>query len=464
MLTRVYERLPPALQSLAASVRGRKLRALRYGPGSERQVEEALERDTWTEDRWKVWREDTLARLLHRAATHVPFYRDQWSERRRRGDKASWDVLSHWPILTKEPLRRSPESFLAEDCDPRRMLLIETSGTTGTPIRLWRSRTTEQAWYAMVEARLRRWHGITRHDPWANFGGQRVTPGSRRRPPFWVWNRPMRQLYMSTYHVSPDNVEAYLRALAEYEIQSMLVYPSAAYGLASVAIERGLAAPKMRLVVSNAEALFDFQRAAISRVFQCEVRDTYGQGEIVCAGSECASGSMHFWPDVGVTEWMRDGGPEAAGPGEAGDLVCTGLVNTDMPLIRYTFGDRAVPGQPGVACPCGRTLPVTAKIDGRIFDVIRSPSGSPVGGLDTIFHSGLPMLEAQIVQESLTRFRIHVVPAAGFGDAHREDLVAGVRARLGPEVEVTVVTVPSIARTSAGKFRVLVSLLEGSGK
>ncbi len=463
MLTELYARLPPTLQSVAASLRGYKLRAWRYGPGSDRLVAEALERDGWSAAAWERWTEERLARLLHRAATRVPYYREQWAARRRRGDTASVERLENWPILKKAALREAPRAFVADDCDIRRMMQVETSGTTGTPLALWRSRATETAWYAIVEARLRAWNGVSRHDRWSNLGGQRVTAGGRRNPPFWVWNAPMHQLYLSSYHVAPANVPAYLEALSRYRIRYVLGYPSAMHALARIVLERKREAPRLDLFLSNAEPLLRLQRDAIREAFRCRVVDTYGQGEIVCAASECGSGTLHLWPDVGVTEWIGGTGGEPAVPGGSGDLVCTGLVNPDMPLIRYAVGDRARRPRSETRCACGRSLPVLEALEGRTSDLIRTPDGTTIGGLDTVFHSGLPMHEAQIVQESLKRFRINVVPAAGFGEAHRQDLVRGVRARIGHEVDVDVVLVESIPRTSAGKFRVQVSMIEGSG-
>jgi phenylacetate-CoA ligase len=252
MLTQIYERLPPPLQSVAASIRGYKLRSWRYGADADRLAAEALERDRWSAEAWRSWQEDRLARILHRAATAVPYYREQWAGRRRRGDRTSPEHLENWPILTKQTLRSSPRAFVADDCDVRRMLLIETSGTTGTPLALWRSRKTETAWYALAEARLRLWNGVSRHDRWSNIGGQRVTPGNRKKPPFWVWNAAMHQLYLSTYHTAPANVPAYLEAMARYRVRHVLGYPSGMNALASVALEKGLKAARLELFISNA--------------------------------------------------------------------------------------------------------------------------------------------------------------------------------------------------------------------
>jgi len=64
-----YHRLPYPLRVLAASGRGYYLRWWRYGRETERLVEEALERETWSPKRWKAWQEERLAYVLHRAVS-----------------------------------------------------------------------------------------------------------------------------------------------------------------------------------------------------------------------------------------------------------------------------------------------------------------------------------------------------------------------------------------------------------
>src|SRR5262245_17495435 len=125
---RIYHFLPPSLQSVAATLYGLYLWPWRYGLRSEQLVQEALERDYWSPKRWKAWHGERLAFVLHRAATKVPFYRNQWSIRRRHGDNQSWEYLENWPVLRKEDLRKDPRTFVADDCDLRRMYREQTSG------------------------------------------------------------------------------------------------------------------------------------------------------------------------------------------------------------------------------------------------------------------------------------------------------------------------------------------------
>jgi phenylacetate-CoA ligase len=149
----VYHALPPVMRNVVASMRGYHLRRWRYGPETDALVEAALERESWSHDRWKAWQEERLAYILHRAATQVPYYRQQWTQRRRQGDTVAWDRLENWPILEKQALRAEPEAFVVDDCTHADMFHEHTSGTSGKPLDLWWSKATVQGWYAMLDAR-----------------------------------------------------------------------------------------------------------------------------------------------------------------------------------------------------------------------------------------------------------------------------------------------------------------------
>ena len=112
-----YHRMPPSLRSLVAGTRGLYLRSARYGAASEQAAAAALERDRWPEARLRAYQDERLAFVLHRAATRVPYYREQWSARRSNGDYASWEQLENWPILEKDVVRESPLAFVADDRD-----------------------------------------------------------------------------------------------------------------------------------------------------------------------------------------------------------------------------------------------------------------------------------------------------------------------------------------------------------
>jgi phenylacetate-CoA ligase len=450
----VYHRLPAPARNVAASIRGLSLARWRYGPETERLVEQALEREDWPEAAWRGFREERLTRLLHRAATRVPFYRAYWEERRARGDRRSWERIENWPLLTKEALRRSPRAFLADDADPRRMYRERTSGTTGLPLDVWWPRETVRAWFAIYEARIRRWNGVRREERWAILGGQPVVPPDARQPPYWIVNRPMRQLYLSANHVSPETAPAFVEALRRWQPTHLVGYPSSLAFLARESARRGVPRPaSLRVVVTNAEPLLPWQRDAIADGLCPVVRETYGMAEIAAAGSECAAGALHEWPEAGAIEVFRDDEDRPAETGETGRLVCTGLLNRDMPLVRYAVGDRGRTAS-GERCACGRRLPVFAAIEGRSNDLLVAPDGRRVFWVNPVFY-GLPVRGAQIVQEERDAVTVRIVPGDGFGAADRSAIEERLRLRLG-RVRVAFEECEAIPRGPNGKFRAVV--------
>lgn len=376
--------------------------------------------------------------------------------RRREGSKASWDKLENWPILSKDLLRKDPKAFVADDCDIRKMKRVHTSGTTGKPLSLWRNRETDRAWYALYEARCLRWNGVSRTDRCAVLGGQLVTPFVQTCPPFWVWNKGLHQLYMSSYHLAGDFISHYIQALHLHDVTYLEGYPSSMYALARFSLEKGIHAPKLHVALSYAEPLFQYQREAVAQAFQCPVRNTYGMAEIACAASECGEGFLHLWPEVGILEVMRYETDESASEGSNGRMVCTGLLNQDMPLIRYEIGDSGRIAPYRGNCGCGRALPVLGNIEGRLDDVIMTRDGRRIGRLDPVFKADLPVREAQIIQENLSRIRVLLVPAEEYDRKCERTIIERLKDRVG-DMEITVETVDSIPRSTNGKFRAIIN-------
>jgi phenylacetate-CoA ligase len=452
-LLSLYHGLPAWTRCAVASARGAYLQRWRYNRDTDRLVGEALERETWSSERWKAWGDERLAFVLHRAATRVPFYRDLWTRRRAGGYRGSWELIENWPILEKEDLRSQGRALIADDVSRTHMFHEHSSGSTGTPVNLWVSADALRLWYALFEARWRKWNGVSRRDNWAILGGQLVSPVKQNKPPFWVWNAAMRQLYMSSYHLSQQYIPHYLEALKRYRIEYLWGYTSSLYSLAEGALRDNRSDLHMRVIITNAEPLLEHQRATIAAGFHCPVKETYGMSEMVAGASECEHSVLHLWPEAGYIEIESE---KSSLPGKkTGQMICTGLCNPDMPLIRYRIGDRATMPVKPAPCACGRTLPVLSKIEGRSDDVLFTADGRAIGRLDPIFKGDFLVREAQIIQERLDAVRLRYVPGFGCTEKHVQAMLAQLRARIG-EVRVETECVSAIARGPNNKFRAVI--------
>ena len=442
----LYHRLPATGRMVVANLRGLFLSWLRYGTDTNQQVREAIEHEQWSTDERIDFENRSTLRLLDQARDS-PYHSAHAYSRSNN--------LVDWPILTKEPLRKHHRSMIATS-QSARLYRMRTSGSTGTPTTLWINRRDIQRWYSLFEARWRRWYGLDRTDRWAMLGGQMIVPPRQTKPPFGVWNNPMKQLYLSAIHLRPDTVGWYRDALIRRRIRYFYGYPSGISDLCRLIADTGIEAPQLDLVLTDAEPLYPHERDLISRTFNCPVRDTYGMAEMVVGASECEAERLHLWPEAGRVEVLDDE-DKPVPPGEVGRLICTGFINTSMPLIRYETGDLVAIEPPEVSCSCGRTLPLLKSIDGRINDVVLTVDGRRIMQLCTVFKSELPIRKAQIIQTEIGQFKFNIIPATGYNEQTEEYLRKALLDRVG-QAEAVFELVEDIPLGPNRKFRDIISI------
>jgi phenylacetate-CoA ligase len=100
-------------------------------------------------------------------------------------------------------------------------------------------------------------------------------------------------------------------------------------------------------------------------------------------------------------------------------------------------------------------LPILESIEGRDDDILFTVDGRQIGRLDPVFKANLPIAEAQIVQETLSRIRVRYVPAEGYSPSAGQVLIERLRERMGP-VDVVLEPVPEVPRERGGKFRAVI--------
>jgi phenylacetate-CoA ligase len=407
--------------------------------------------ESWTPERLLAYRRARLAHSLNAAVAKLPRYRALTSV--ITPDNALEVLRARFPIIEKNDLLERPTDFYPHDAAPKPWYSIgRTSGTTGTPLTLFR----DPASVLTEEAFLRRfWEsaGFERGQRRALLRGDLVVPVDRTTPPFWFYNRYDEQLVVSSRHLGAEYVPHIVQALYEFAPRMLQAYPSTAYALATLLHQRSerLAIP---LVFTSSEPLYQHQRELIEDRLGCRIRDMYGMAERVALATECEHGHMHVNTDYSEVEIVDEHGQPTE---STGFIVGTTFHNRAMPLVRYRLSDqtRWLPGR----CPCGSPFPMIEPISGKYEDRLCGRSGNFISpSIVTFAFKGLQHVrQSQVAQLAPGVWQVRIVPEQGYRDSDGDKIVRNIRELVDASVAADIVVVDRLARTPQGKFRWIVN-------
>ena len=455
--TNFYNNSPVWLQNLAISAYGYRWQRRRFGGIFEQSLQGFKDRENFDNQQFNEYQTQQLRRLLQHAFETVPHYQQVFKSAGidvTSLQKFELQDLPKLPFLEKKTLREYGQTTLISQKPEPGGQFFGSSGSTGTPTQIRFSSAMHQRWSAGFEARIRHWAGVTRHDPRGMIGGRRVLPEGTARPPFYRYNFVEKQTYFSAYHISATNASDYLEGMKKHGVTYMNGYAMSNYFLARFFETRGLEAPQMKALLPSSEKLTPEMRATFQRVYGCKTYNAWSGIEACGLISECEHGQLHTSPDIAILEFLDPVSGQPAQAGQLAEVVCTGLLNYDQPLIRYQIGDlMRYTDEP---CPCGRQMPVIQEIVGRMEDTVVGPDGQEMVRFHGIFLGIQSIIEAQVVQQDYQHFELNIVAAGPLSEAERQCMRQRMASQLG-EVKVEINQVTHIPRGPNGKFKAVVS-------
>lgn len=450
----IYPRLPVTLQNAACWYYGKKEARLRFGREFDKKLEELLESEKWSAGEIEAYQNEKLRALIRHAYENVPYYRERWkAEKISPSDIRSRGDLQKLPVITKEEIRLHGERFVSQAAPRQALLSRHTSGTTGKALHFYMTKKAVAfQWAVWWRHRMR--FGVSPGTWHANFTGQRVVPIAQRRPPYWRWNQPMRQVLVNMQSLAPDKIASIVDLLNSKHFDFYSGYPSFIHMLAVHAGDAGLRLTSPpRVIFTGAENMLDFQQCAIAAFTGAILSDHYGCTEGCVNASRCPEFVYHEDFEFCIME-----GLEQASGTEGRTIVCTGFACDAFPFIRYEVGDAAEWGTGH--CSCGRASATLKRIEGRKDDYVVTPEGSRIARLDYLFKDALSVKEAQIIQEKLGELRILIVRRSGYGTKDEAEIRRDVKTWLSPSLTLHFEYVDEIPRCANGKFRAVLSRLK----
>jgi phenylacetate-CoA ligase len=416
-----------------------------------------LERTQWlSREGIEACQAQRLNQLLAGALAHSP-----WHAGRLRGAGLDEKVhagnvtladLARLPTMNKRDARDNVEQLVWRNV-PGGVFQYTTGGSSGEPLIFYFGRA-RQAADAAGRLRARRWWGVNPGDREVYLWGAPVELSKTDRIKT-LRDRLVNQLLLNAFEMSSARMDDYLIAIRAWNPKAIYGYASSLALLAAHAESRSIRPklPALRVVSTTGEPLFPHQRELIERVFGVPVSVEYGARDAGLMALESPDGVLLQMSETHLLE-VLDG---AGSPVEEGEAVITSLVSEAQPFIRYRTGD--VVRRSGRTDPGGRSLAVLDAVVGRQTDFIVAADGRIMHALAVIYVlRAIPgVAQFKLIQHAIDRLEVQVVPDARWNDAAREAVHDGLRARLGPALNIDLKLLDAIAPEASGKHRYVVS-------
>lgn len=454
---KIYPYIPVFIQNLFVSVYGYTWNRRRFGGDFNIYFQSYKAREKYNHNEWQNFVDQELQKLLIHAFNEVSYYRELFQQANlNECDLSTFTTsdLPKIPFLEKNILRMLGESTLLAKHKEDKGEFYASSGSTGTPTNILFSAKMHQKWTAAFECRIRNWAGLTIKDGRGMIGGRRIIAEGESEGPFYRYNYFEKQIYFSAYHINKKNTSNYVYAINKYKPAYMTGYAMSNFFLARFIEESNLKVSPLKAVITSSEKLTPEMRDTFKRVYGCKTYDSYSGVEACSLISECEFGKLHVSEDVGYIEFIKEDG-SYAGPGEIGEMVCTGFLNYDQPLIRYRIGDVAKLSI-HQHCACGRNMTIVDEIVGRLEDVVVGSDGRQVVRFHGIFINIPEIIEGQIIQHTLSNFEIKLVLSGPLSSRQTQLIKDRMESQLG-KIAIKISVVECIPRNNNGKFKAVIS-------
>jgi phenylacetate-CoA ligase len=402
-----------------------------------------------------------LSALLAHAEARVPYYRALFRNLGIRSqDIRNWDDFVKLPVLTKDIIREKQKDLIREDVPLEKLRPHFSGGSTGVPLKFFRSREYMVASDAGSYRNLQQC-GWRPGEMIAFFWGGNDKLYGMSRLEFEARQFVRRTYQFDPFHSGEADMAEWTKRFRRVQPRVILGYASTIARFAEFLDIQKKSVARIKGVFTTAEKLYKPQREVIERIFQCKAFDCYGSSEVQNIAAECPKGKMHVNADFVVLEEGddADGGPRP--------LLLTSLKNWSMPFIRYRNEDCGALSQEH--CSCGNNFPLMRLEIARTSDNFIFPNGRVVHGefFTHLMYGSDGIAIFQFHQTAVDEIILSIVPGPGSRQSREEKIQESIRQiqslSPGQPVRVEIREVDAIPLSTAGKHRFTRSDVNATG-
>lgn len=384
-----------------------------------------------------------LRKITNYAKNNCEFYKE-------------YDNLESFPIINKEIIKKNTKSFLSKEYPLDKLIPAITSGSTGTPFKVYHDKNKK----------IRNSADTIHFARKANY--------NIGEPLFYlkIWNQHNRKSWfmLRAQNIYPINVfdlssKGIQKCINQWN-QSRNSIAILGYASAIVEIAKFLSKNKKQKkfschsIITMSEGLDMKSREFVQKIFDCPVYGRYSNVEngIIAQNFDCGNSFVINSASYKIEIFKLDS-DQLEEDGEIGRIIITDYFNYGMPLIRYDTGDI---GALRKIKTNNKIIEVLESIEGRRMDAIYDTSGNLLSSF--IITNGMwnypEINQYQFIQVSQTSYMFKININTKF--EREEELIKQFKEYLGSDAEIYVEYVNEIPLLSSGKRKKVVNLMTGN--
>jgi phenylacetate-CoA ligase len=346
------------------------------GRGSLAMLSDLQQLDRLDDESRQTELDSRLRKAIERA-TDVDWYRENYAGIDLNADEPVTKLLGKLPILEKKDIRGNAIRFV-KDGNTEGLGKTQTGGSTGVPLKTFNDPMNAVCGMAaMWYGRL--WWGLSPGASCVNLWGHSKYLSDTLKQKMGLFkqrakDRFSNRLVFPAYDLSEENLHSFFKIVDRRRPEFILGYSSAIYAAAEFAVRNRIKINGLKGVICTGEVLYPWQSPTVEKGFGAPVISEYGLSEVTIVAYSCPKGCMHVFEGYIHVEILDENGNEVD-QGEVGRIVVTMLHNGRVPIIRYDTGDLAMRTE---NCSCGMGSRTLGPIQGRAYDLIRTPDGKGV--------------------------------------------------------------------------------------
>lgn len=359
--------------------------------------------------------------------------------------------LSDFPVINKAIIRESFDSFCSDKYNVSELIPVVTSGSTGTPFKVYHDknkklRNNADTIYFASRA------GFTVGD---RLIYMKIFARQKMASPFHYWMQNI--VPVDVIKLNDTQIAELIGQMEKSGSTFGFLGYSSALELVCKYLDKNRTEKvkaNVKSIISMSESLNEYTKETTKKYFGISAVSRYSNLENGIIAQQEPDGSGRYLINSAsyVVEILKMDSDEPAEPGKAGRIVITDLFNYGMPLIRYDTGDIGT-----FSTESDNGNQYLSSIEGRKLDLLFDTSGNLVSSY--IVYKNMwqytEIMQYQLIQEGQKEYTFKINVEGSFTKEDR--LVNEFKEYLGEDAVFNVEYVSEIPLLDSGKRRKIVN-------